>query len=392
MLIPFEEALKIISTTAVSLSTERTTLMQSLHRVLAENVIQDTDMPPFDKSAMDGYACRKEDLAHELEIVEEIPAGKVPQKHIGARQCAKIMTGAMVPQGADVVVMKEHVEITSSGRIRCNMESQQANICYRGEDAHAGKVVLEEGQRLQAAHLAIMAASGYTDPLVYRLPGVAVISTGNELVEPGEVPGTGKIRNSNGYQLAAQVMQHGLPARYLGIVPDDARLLFDTLSAALDQFDLILISGGVSVGDYDYVPEVLTRLGVEILFHGMQVKPGKHMLTGRKGNCFIVGLPGNPVSSFVQFEVLVKPLLSCMMGMKWQPVSLYLPIENKYTRKKSDTLFLVPVTFSEAGTVIALEYHGSAHINAYATAQGIMTVPVGVYEIKKGEKVHVRPL
>ena len=391
MLIPFEEALKIVSTIAVPLSTERIALMQSLNRVLAENVIQDIDMPPFDKSAMDGYACRKADLGNGLELIEEIPAGKVPQEHIGTNQCARIMTGAMVPRGADFVFMKEDAEITSSGTIRC-IGGTRENICYRGEDVHAGDRVLEQGQRLQPAHLAIMAASGYTDPLVYRLPGVTVISTGNELVEPGEVPGTGKIRNSNGYQLAAQVMQQGLSARYLGIIPDDARLLFDALSAALDQFELILISGGVSVGDYDYVPEVLNRLGVEILFHGMQVKPGKHLLAGRKGNRFIIGLPGNPVSSFVQFEVLAKPLLKRLMGMDWQPVSLYLPLEEKYTRKKSDTMFLVPVSFSETGSAIALEYHGSAHINAYAAAQGIMTIPVGVHEINKGERVHVRPL
>jgi molybdopterin molybdotransferase len=392
MLIPFEEALKIINTLTVPLSAEKVPLMKSLNRILAEDIKQDTDMPPFDKSAMDGYACRKADLDNVLEVIEEIPAGKVPQKQIGANQCARIMTGAMVPHGADFVVMKEHVEIYPRGGIRCIQINAQANICYRGEDGHAGDVVLSQGQKLLPAHIAIMAASGYSDSRVYQLPRVAVVSTGNELVEPGAVPGTGKIRNSNGYQLTAQVMQQDLPVTYLGIVPDDARLLSDALSSALDHYDLILISGGVSVGDYDFVPEVLNRLGVEILFHGMQVKPGKHMLAGRKGNRFVMGLPGNPVSSFVQFEVLVKPLLGRMMGMRWQPVSLYLPLEEKYTRKKSDIMFFIPVSFSAAGTVVALEYHGSAHINSYAAAQGIMTIPVGVSEIQKGEIVHVRPI
>lgn len=391
-MITFEQALQIISAAVNPLVSEKVSLMHSLNRILAKEVLSDVDMPPFDKAAMDGYACRKADLLHEMQIIEEIPAGKIPAKHIGVNQCARIMTGAMVPAGADFILMKEYAELTGPDSVCCNRVSANQNICFRGEDIKAGDIILGPGTRLQPAHLAMLAATGCTNPIVYKMPGVAVISTGNELVEPEQSPGPGKIRNSNGYQLAAQVMQLGLSPDYLGIVADDKPALHKMLAEAIKKFSVILISGGVSVGDYDYVPEILRQLKVELLFHGMHVKPGKHLLFGKRGNHYVVGMPGNPVSSFVQFELLVKPLLNQLMGNTAQPVQLYLPLEESYLRKKPDTLLFIPVSFTSSGTVLPIEYHGSAHIFSYTQAQGIMEVPVGVSEIKKGEWVHVRPL
>jgi len=359
---------------------------------LAEEVISDVDMPPFNKAAMDGFACRKADLADELDITEEIPAGKKPMGIIGPRQCARIMTGAMIPEGADFILMKEHAEITPSGKVRRIKASANANICHQGEDVRTGDIVLTRGTRLLAAHLAMLASVGCTAPLVYRKPAICVISTGNELTDPGRVPEAGKIRDSNGYQLSAQVSQMGLSADYLGIVRDDGAELFKLMAEALVKYEVILISGGVSVGDYDYVPEVLGKLHVDILFHGMHVRPGKRLLFGKKGSCYVAGLPGNPVSSFVQFEVLVKPMINRLMGCTGRPLILLLPLEKAYSRKKKDTLLFVPVAFTEKGTVIPLEYHGSAHIHAYTVAMGIMEIPAGVGEIKAGEMVHVRPL
>lgn len=391
-MITFDEGLELIKRFAMPLGTERVDLFRALKRTLAEDVFSDISMPPFNKSAMDGYACRKSDIKNRLQVIEEIPAGSIPTKTIGENQCARIMTGAMVPEGSDLVIMKEYIEVVGPDQVLCNLETTNTNICYAGEDVKAGELVLKKGDVIAAAHIAILASVGCVNPLVYKLPSVAILSTGDELVEPHEIPGISKIRNSNSYQLAAQVQQMGITPDYLGIVPDNEALLRNVLALALEKYEVILISGGVSVGDFDFVPKILKELKVNIRVHGMEVKPGKHLLFGEKGSHFIFGLPGNPVSSFVQFEVLVKPFLSAMMGKTKDDSFLHLPLEKDYIRKKGDQLFFVPVILTEQGTAILLEYHGSAHIHAYTQAQGIMEIPKGVLILKKGEIACVRPL
>lgn len=391
-MITFDEGLEVITRLARPLVTERVRLADALTRVLAEDVFSDVSMPPFNKSAMDGYACRKSDILNVLEIIDEIPAGSLPSKTIGVGQCARIMTGAMVPDGADVVIMKEHAEEIAPGRVQCVPQNSVTNICYKGEDVKAGDMVLKKGALIAPAQIAILASAGHIQPLVYRTPSVAIISTGSELVEPDCVPEASKIRNSNSYQLAAQVRQMGIEAEYLGIAPDDEIQLTGLLKQAMDKYQVILVSGGVSVGDFDFVPKILKQQGVAIRVHGMDVKPGKHLLFGERDDRFIFGLPGNPVSSFVQFEVLVKPFLKAMMGHIATDMKLYLPLGVEYSRKKSDQLFFVPATFSAHGSVVPLEYHGSAHIHAYTMAHGIMEIPAGVLKLKKGDLVCVRPL
>ncbi|MEI8115583.1 MAG: gephyrin-like molybdotransferase Glp [Bacteroidia bacterium] len=391
-LISFDKGLEIIKRFVVPLGTERIDLFHALNRTLAEDVFADVSMPPFNKSAMDGYACRKSDMKNTLQVIEEIPAGSVPKKTIGANQCSRIMTGAMVPEGADWIIMKEHIEEVGPNLVLCVRELGNSNICYAGEDVKAGDMVIRKGYVISPAHIAILASVGCVNPLVYNLPSVAVFSTGDELVEPGEIPGISKIRNSNSYQLIAQPQQMGITPEYLGIVPDNEILLKEVLESALEKYDVILISGGVSVGDFDFVPRILKQLDVNIHVHGMNVKPGKHLLFGEKNNHFVFGMPGNPVSSFVQFEVLVKPFLNALMGKTSKETVLHLPLEEDYFRKKADQLFFVPVTITANGTIIPIEYHGSAHIHAYTMAHGIMEIPQGVLNLKKGEISGVRPL
>jgi len=391
-LISFDKGLEIIKRFVVPLGTERIDLFHALNRTLAEDVSSDISMPPFNKSAMDGYACRKSDIKNRLQVIEEIPAGSVPTKTLGANQCARIMTGAMVPEGADLVIMKEHIEEVGPNQVLCVRESGSTNICYAGEDVKAGDLVIRKGDIISPAHIAILASVGCVNPLVYNLPSVAIFSTGDELVEPGEIPGMSKIRNSNSYQLMAQAQQMGITPEYLGMVPDNEILLKEVLESALEKYDVILISGGVSVGDFDFVPKILKQLDVNIRVHGMNVKPGKHLLFGEKTGHFVFGLPGNPVSSFVQFEVLVKPFLNALMGKTSGETVLYLPLEEDYFRKKADQLFFVPVTLTANGTVNPIEYHGSAHIHSYTKADGIMEIPEGVLFVKKGEIACVRPL
>jgi molybdopterin molybdotransferase len=387
----FEEAIHLINGNGSPQGTENIPLILSLNRILAEDIISDSDMPPFDKSAMDGFACRKDDLSAELRIVEEIPAGKVPEKKIEKGQCARIMTGAMIPEGADHVLMKEHAEV-SAGIVKALQIQDSGNICYKGEDIRAGDRILQQGKRILPADIAMLAATGNSMPVVYKIPEVAVISTGNELTEPENSPGISQIRNSNGYQLTAQVLQYGAEAHYLGIVSDSIEQLTGKISSAIDRFPLVIISGGVSVGDYDFIPQVLQELNIEIMFHGLNMKPGKHFLLGRKQNHFVAGMPGNPVSSYVIFEVLVKPLLSRLMGFRPQQTGIRLPLEIAYKRKNAGTLFFAPVNITAQGTVLPVEYHGSAHINSYTNANGIMEIPVGINSFNKGDLVNVRPV
>jgi molybdopterin molybdotransferase len=391
-MLTIEEALRIINKTVTPLETERLSLNTSLRRILAEDVFADMDMPPFNKSAMDGFACRQQDLGNILEIVGEIPAGSVSKISIGKNQCARIMTGAQVPDGADFVLMKEHAGEIEKGKIQRTKEVSRANICYVGEDVKAGKIILKKGERLLPAHIAMLASVGHINPLVYKIPSVAVLSTGNELVEPDEIPGISKTRNSNGVQLVSQSLLYGLHADYLGIVKDNEELLETTLSTAIEKHQVTLISGGVSVGDYDFVPKILKQLGVEIMFHGVKAKPGKHMLFGRKGNHFIFGMPGNPVSSYVQFEIMVKPLLNKLMGNADETNFLFCPLDADIKRKNTDEINFVPMVFMANGSALPIEYHGSAHIHAYTKAHGIMELHSGISELKKGEIVRVRPL
>ncbi len=391
-MIPFSEALAITRQFALPDATERGDLCHVLGKTLAEDIYSDISMPPFNKSAMDGYACRKSDLNNLLKVIEEIAAGSVPTMTIGENQCARIMTGAIVPEGANFVIKREETEEVVPGCIQCITMSNKDNICYEGEDVKNGDLVLKKGEMILPAHIAILASVGCIHPLVYRTPAIAIISTGNELVEPEETPATSKIRNSNGYQLMAQVQQLGITPDYLGIIRDDEKSLLEILSMALEKYEVIIISGGVSVGDFDFVPKILNQLNVNIRLHGMEVRPGKHQLFGERNNHFIFGMPGNPVSSYVQFEVLVKPFLIALMGKTGDPQVLSLQLEEDYARKKGDQMIFVPVALTKQGTVMPLEYHGSAHIHAYVYAQGIMEIPKGISHLKRGEHVSVRPL
>jgi molybdopterin molybdotransferase len=392
MMIPFNEALARVLSIHMKAPEEKTTLRTALNRVLAEDVISDIDMPPFHKSAMDGYACRREDLSMELTVIGEIAAGGIPAGPIGRGQCMKIMTGAMVPEGADFVLIKEDVQFISQGVVKAPITSNNSNICYAGEDCRRGDLLITKGTQIKPQHVAVMAATGYDMPKVYCRPSVLVISTGNELVEADKNPTPAQIRNSNGPQIIAQIGSMGINADYAGIIKDDLEQLRTVLLQSFEKYQLVLISGGVSVGDYDYIPQVLNELGVEVLFHGMKARPGKHILFGRKGDHFIFGLPGNPVSSFVQFELLVRPFLWLLEGCTVSDPKIFLPLASNYKRKKTGTLLFVPVHINVHGTVQPLEYHGSAHIHAYLGANGIMEIDENTQELNTGERVYVRPL
>ena len=391
-MISFEKALEKILNSARYLGDERVDFMDAQNRVLAEDVFSDVDMPPFDKAAMDGFACRRADLDSDLEVIETLAAGQVPQKTVSAGQCMRIMTGAMVPEGADTVIMVEQTEETGHERIRFTAGKTTANIAYKAEDVKTGDLMWKKGQPILPSHIAIFAAVGCTSLLVAKQPQVAILSTGDELVEPQQKPGPGMIRNSNAWQLVAQVRSTNCIPNYMGIVPDTPEDTEAAITKALAENDVVLLTGGVSMGDFDFVPAAMKKNKVEICFQKVAVKPGRPTVFGTTETSYIFGLPGNPVSSYINFEVFVKPLLYKLMGHQFKPHELTLPMGINYKRKKADRLEWLPVDISEKGEVIPVGYHGSAHIHAVCLAKALMMIPVNTFEIIKGESVYVRPL
>lgn len=391
-MITLKQALEIAFFKAQSLGIEKVNYLNSSGRILAEDVFADADMPPFNKSAMDGYACRRDDLGQELSVVEIIPAGYSPTQKINAGQCSKIMTGAQVPEDADTVFMIEYAEDIVPGKVRFTGTKTNSNICLKGEDLKEGDLVLSSGILLKPQHIAILASVGCTNPMVYKRPEVGIISTGSELVNPEEKPQLAQIRNSNGPQLYAQATQHGFPVNYYGIVPDDEQLTKQLIQKSVAENEVTLLSGGVSVGDFDFVPKIIRELGFEIHFSKINIKPGQHTTLATKENKYIIGLPGNPVSSFIQFEVFVLPFLLKLMNYEQLQMLLPLPMSHGFARKRSDREECLPVQLTNLNEVSMVDYHGSAHIHAYNQAFGFITVPAGKTEIKKGELVHVRPI
>jgi molybdopterin molybdotransferase len=391
-MIEFEEAFGIVMKPVIETQSEFIPFNDSCNRILAEDITSDVDMPPFNRSAVDGYACHRTDLNNELEVIEVIPAGKVPVMKAGLNQCSKIMTGAIVPEGCDIVFMVEEAEILKNGKIRFTGAVSKPNVSLKGEDVRKGDVVLKKNIFIQPQDLAIMASVGHTSVLVKKKPVVGIISTGDELINPSETPGISQIRNSNAYQLLAQVTRAGGTATNYGIAPDNESVTYSIIVKAIHECEIVIITGGVSMGDFDFVPSVLRRAGVNILFDRVNVQPGKPTTFGIHPDAVIFGLPGNPVSSFIQFEMLVRPLINRMMGHEWKPGVHKLPMAMNYKRKSSDKLGLIPVFINKEMEVMPVDFHGSAHITALSGTDGIIFVKPGITSLKKGERVNVRQI
>ncbi|RLE03047.1 MAG: molybdopterin molybdenumtransferase MoeA [Candidatus Aminicenantes bacterium] len=389
-MIPREEAEQILKDIPVKPTPEEVSLEECRGRVLAEDIISPLDLPPFDKAAMDGYALRSSDQAEKYRIVEVIAAGSHPQRPLQPGECAKIMTGGKLPPGADRVVRRE-VTQEEDGWLVIVGEDKESNVCYQGEDIRRGEVVLEKGTFLRPQEVAVLASVGVTRVKVYCQPTVGLLATGSEIVSPGEPLREGQIYDSNTYSLAAQVAATGARLKKVGRGRDEPALLRRELEELLDECDLVLVSGGVSVGDYDYVPTILQELGVQIHFHKLAIKPGKPTIFGTRGETAVFGVPGNPVSTFVIFELLIKPFIFRLMGHSYQPLLLKGELAEELKRKKSRREAWLPVEYRQ-GQVRSLPYHGSAHIHALTRANGLIAFPRGVKILPKGSQIVVRPI
>jgi len=318
-MISIEEAQGILLANLPECRFERVPFKAAPGRILAEDIVATSDVPPFCRAGVDGYAVIAADIADapvELRVVGESRAGGGMPGKLNPGEAMAIMTGAPVPEGANAVQLIEVCEVLEPGkRVRILKPIRvHENIAPKASEARAGAVVLKAGHRIGPAEMAVMATFGYTQVKVYQKPSVALLATGDELVEVEETPQQGQIRNSNAYCLSCQLRYMGFEPDYLGIARDTMEDLRRKMLLGLEH-DVLIITGGVSMGEYDFVRNVFQELGLDILFNKVAIKPGKPTVFARKGNKLVFGLPGNPISSLVTFECFVRPALGRLCGM-----------------------------------------------------------------------------
>jgi molybdopterin molybdotransferase len=370
----------------------------ALGQVLAVDIAADLDSPPFPKSLRDGYAVRATDCVSpnsELRVIEEVPAGKMPTKPVGAGEASRIFTGAPIPEGADAVVMQEQTQSLDGGRVRITDSDvkPRQHIYAQGTESKAGDVVLHAGTPLNAAAYGVLASVGKTAVPAFPFPRVGIVVTGDELIEANMKPRPGQIRNSNGPMLAAQSVRGGGLPRYLGIARDNFEITKSLIAEGIDVSDVVLIAGGVSVGDHDLVPSVLQALGVTIHFRQVRVKPGKPLLFGTtaKGK-LIFGLPGNPVSSYVSFELFVKPAIRVMGGhAEAGPRIINLPLaEGLAESNDRPTYRPAKLELGENGwSVRALAWSGAPDLVGMQPADALLVLPAGDTRADRGTLARV---
>ncbi len=390
------EALAIVRANVPEPCVDEVDLTKALGHTLAEEIRADRDLPPWDKAMMDGYAVRAEDVARtpvELEVVGSGTAGRMPDRGVEGRQAARIMTGAPVPAGADCVVNLERTRPLSGGT-RVSVDegvARGAHVTPRGQDARAGDLLLPLGALVRPAEVGVLAGVGKARVQVFRRPTCAILATGDELVEVDAAPTGAQIRNSNAYALAAQAQSARLAVAHLGIVGDDRERMRARLRTAF-QTDLVLTTGGVSVGDKDFVKECLVAEGAEILFDRVAIKPGKPLTFARRGRCRIFALPGNPASAFVGFEVFVRPFLAVFTRDPSVERAMVRARLLRAIANKGDRTMYVPARITGDGPDRVAEpvgWHGSGDFVGLSRANGLALIPPDGPGGKEGDAVDV---
>ncbi|WP_040226196.1 molybdopterin molybdotransferase MoeA [Bhargavaea cecembensis] len=393
--IPVSEAVERVIARAEKTGTEKVPLGESTGRILAGPVRATHPVPPFDRSPYDGFAVRSQDTKGAsgdsrilFRVIDEIGAGHVSEKTVGEREAVRIMTGAPIPDGADAVVMFEQTSGEGAGFTIRKPFDPLENVSLKGEDLEEGEEVVPAGAFIHPGTIAVLATFGYAEVEVARRPVVGILATGTELLYVSEPLAPGKIRNSNGPMVMAQLRRMGIPYRTYGAQADDLDSVVQTVEKAVAETDAVITTGGVSVGDYDFLPAVYERLGADVLFNKVAMRPGSVTTVAAGGGKFLFGLSGNPSACFTGFELFVRPALLRMMGAR-KP---FLPhtkavLGEDFTKANPFTRFIRAVydgkTASPAG------FNKSNAVSSIARGNALIVLPGGSRGFRKGDEVDV---
>lgn len=393
----FVAARDILLTHVSPVHTEALTLSDCIGRILANDLCALENVPPFDRSPYDGYAFRAADVEHAssetpvtLQILEEVPAGAVPTKTVTEMTATKILTGAPIPDGADVVIPYELTKLTEKTVTIFAPVKSGSNIVRIGEDIKKGQVLADTGMEIDTGLTGTLASQGISYPEVYRRPLVGIISTGNEVIEIDEPLAAGKIRNSNRYTLAAALEHIGCNAFYLGIAGDSPSAIAALINEGLEKCDALLLTGGVSVGDYDFTPEAMEIAGVNILTHGVNLKPGMACAHGVKDGKLVCGLSGNPASSLTNFYAIVQPALKKLCGRQdCIPVEFTVTLKNEFKKKSPATRLLRgKLDLSDGNvTLVCPKDQGNVVLSSTIGCNAMAIVPAGSGPLPAGTKL-----
>jgi len=395
-MISISEAIQIVEAQAGRLAIEQAELPLARGRILAEDIVADTDLPPFDRAQMDGYAVRADDVANvpaQLCIVGESAAGAGWHHEMKAGEAVRIMTGAPVPTGADAV---QQVELTrendSQVEILAPVELGRS-IVRRASEIKSGETVLRAGEEINAAMIATLASFGYANVKVSRRPRVAVMATGSELVDVDQKPGQDQIRDSNNYTIEAYATMSNSVVERLPLAGDDTEELKRQISRAAEHTDVLITSGGVSMGVYDFTKAALKELGAEIFFERVALRPGKPTVFARLGKTLVFGLPGNPVSVSVTFNLFVRTALRAMQGAKETTLPVEHAVLARNLKGSIDRESYLPATLrtDEKGILLAqpLKWGGSSDFVSFARATALINLPAGAGIIESGTSVTI---
>ena len=386
-MISVQEAFSILEQNLPALHKVECPLFQARKHILAESLLSPINMPPFRQSAMDGYAlCLHDALVYE--IVGEIKAGDSHLVNLIPGQAVKIFTGAAIPDSAQAVIQIEKVAANGTQLLLDELVKPETNVRPIGEQISAGDLALEKGTLLNAASIGFLAGLGFTKVSVFKKPKVAIVVTGNELAKPGIPLEHGKVYESNGIMLQSALIDAYYDAVTLYEVNDDFENTKNKLQEALTNNDMVLVSGGISVGDYDFVARALKELHVQTLFHKVNQKPGKPLFAGKLRDKIVFALPGNPAACLTCFYVYVLPTLAIMSGAEANyKQAILFPLSDDYEVKNTRSQFL-KANISN-GEAQILTHQNSSMLNSFSVSNGLIYVPHGHYELKKGDKVEV---
>ncbi len=398
MLTPYEIALDLLLERVERLPREKVLLWDAVKRVLAEDVFADKDSPAFDNSAMDGYAVISEDLQNppvRLKVVGEVSAGSEFSGRLERGQAVRIFTGAPVPEGADAVVPMEYTKTEGEYVLIESSFKAGANIRRRGEELRAGELILKSGTRIRGYEVGLLAFVNKVFVEVYQKPRVAVLSTGDEIKEPGEtIEKPSQIRSTNNHLLYARALELGCEVHQLGTIKDEPESISKALER-VEDYHVFITTGGVSAGEKDFVHKLVKEMGFEVVFHKLRIKPAKPVLFAKKGKTLFFGLPGNPVSCAMAFDMLVKPALLRMQGLEdFRPKVYKAELQRDFFRKDAERREFVRAKFTERDGRLLCDYSPKTQshmLTSYVDANCYMVVYEGVHEIKAGQQVDIVP-